>query len=121
MSTSPELVKLAEQALRLQLKADEATAAATEAKDALYARLEEEHMLNQDTKGVGDLVRLSISPNRKFSVEKAEKLVTKKVLKECEVTKVDPTLLKRHLTPIQLEEAMEFYPRAWKLSLKIAD
>lgn len=118
---STKLVALADKALRLKLKQDEAVAAYKEGQDALYAQLESEKLLSPDTKGLGDLVRVSVVPNRFFSLEKAEKLVTKKVLKECEVTAVDPKLLKQHLTPIQTEQAMEFYPKKYKLSVTIGD
>lgn len=123
MSNKPsaQLISLADKALRLKMKSDEAAAAYKEAQEALYAQLEAEKMLSPDTRGLGDLVRVSLVPNRFFNVKAAEKLVTKKVLKECEVTAVDPKLLKQHLTPIQTEQAMEYYPKKFKLSVTIAD
>lgn len=118
---SNELVQLADRALRLKLRADQATAAYKEAQEELYIQLEAEKLLNPDTKGLGDIVRVKLVPNRRFNIEIASKLVTKKVLKECEVTAVDAKLLQKHLTPIQKEQAMEFYEKKYKLSVEISD
>ena len=120
-TASAKLISLADKALRLKMTADEAARLYKEAQDALYAQLEAEKMLSADTKGLGDLVRVKLVPNRFFSLEKAEKMVTQKVLKECKVTATDPKLLKQHLTGIQLEQAMESYPKAYKLSVEISD
>lgn len=118
---SPELIKLADQALRLKLRQDEAVAAYKEAHEALYTKLEAEKLLNPDTKGLGDIVRVKLVPNRYFDLPTAEKLVTKKVITESTVKVVDPKILKTKMTGEQIEAAMLSHPRAFKLSVEISD
>lgn len=118
---STKLVALADKALRLKLKQDEAVAAYKEAQDALYAQLETEKLLSPDTKGLGDLVRVKLVPNRYFDLPTAESLVTKKVVAESTVKVVDPKILKSKMTGEQIEKAMLSYAKAFKLSVEIAD
>lgn len=122
MSTpSNELVQLADRALRLKLRADQAAADYKEAQEDLYTKLEAEKLLNPDTKGLGDIVRVKIVPNRYFDLATAESLVTKKVITESTVKVVDPKILKTKMTGEQIEKAMLSHPRAFKLSVEIAD
>lgn len=120
MSKITKLEALAEKALDAQLVAAEAMEIAADAKAAFEAELEAEHKLNPDFKAIGH-VRVKIVPNRYFDAQAAEKLVTKKVLKECEVTAVDPKLLRAHLTPLQLETVMKDHSKKFKLGLSVLD
>lgn len=115
-----KLEQLAERALDAQLIAQEAMEQAADAKAAFEAALEAEHKLNPDFRAVGH-VRVKIVPNRYFDAQAAEKLVTKKVLKECEVTAVDPKLLRAHLTPMQLETVMKDHSKKFKLGLSVLE
>lgn len=118
---SNELVQLADRALRLKLRADQATAEYKEVQEALYTQLEAEKMLSPDTKGLGDIVRVKIVPNRFFDLATAESLVTKKAIAESTVKVVDPKILKTKMTGEQIEKAMLSHPRAFKLSVEISD
>ena len=120
-TASAKLISLADKALRLKMTADEAARLYKEAQDALYAQLEAEKMLSADTKGLGDLVRVKLVPNRYFSLETAQSLVTKKAVLESTVKVVDPKILKTKMTGEQVEKAMLSYPKAFKLSVEIAD
>lgn len=123
MSNKPsaQLISLADKALRLKMRKDEADAAYAEAQEALYAQLEAEKMLSPDTKGLGDIVRVKIVPNRFFDLATAESLVTKKAIAESTVKVVDPKILKTKMTGEQIEKAMLSHPRAFKLSVEISD
>ena len=118
---SAQLISLADKALRLKLKQDEAVAAYKEAQEALYTQLETEKMLSPDTKGLGDIVRVKIVPNRYFDLATAESLVTKKAIAESTVKVVDQKILKTKMTGEQIEKAMLSYAKAFKLSVEIAD
>lgn len=122
MSTpSTKLIALADLALRAKLRADESAALYKEAQDALYAQLESEKLLSSDTKGLGDLVRVKLVPNRFFDMTTAQSLVTKKAITESTVKVVDAKILKSKMTGEQIEKAMLSHPRAFKLSVEIAD
>lgn len=115
-----KLERLANDALEAQLIAQEAAEQAADAKAAFEAELEKEHKLNPDFKAIGH-VRVKISANRAFDVEKGAAFLTKKDIKECTVPKLDAALVKSHLTPIQLEQAMVTHARAWKVGLSVLD
>lgn len=115
-----KLEALGNAALEAQLIAQEAAEQAADAKSAFEAALEEAHKLNPDFKAVGH-VRVKISANRAFDIEKAKALLTKKVVAECTVPTVDAKLLKAHMTPIQLEQAMVTHARPWKVGLSVLD
>lgn len=112
------LETLALKALQADMDLKEATRLAKEAKDAVVAELIKLDRFNPDTKVAGP-VRLKITPNRFFDVDTAQEFVTEKVLKECEVTKVDPKLLQQHLTPLQREQAMKSYPSPYKIGFDV--
>lgn len=115
-----KLEKLAERALDAQMVAQEAAEQAADAKAAFEAELEKEHKLNPDFRAIGH-VRVRIVPNRFFDLETAKAMLTKKDLKDCTVPTVDPKLVKNHLTPIQLEEAMKDHAKKFKLGLSVLD
>lgn len=115
--TKAELEKLADIALRAQVKADAATAELAKAKLELMGGLMDANMFNPDTKALGD-VKLNITPNRYFDVDEALTLVTPEDIEESTVEVVDAKLLKQHMTPIQVEKAMKSYDVPFKLGLK---
>jgi hypothetical protein len=115
--TQAELEKLASIALRAQIKFDAAEAELKKAKSELIGALMDAGKFNKDTKAIGD-VKLNITPNRFFDVETAVTLVTKKDVLESTVKVIDATLLKQHMTPIQLEQAMKDHPVPFKLGVK---
>ena len=109
---------LANAALEADIALKEAKERADEAKAVLIEALTEAGKFDPSTKALGH-TRLKITPNRFFNQAKAEALVTKKVLKECEVTKVDAALLKKHLTPIQMDSVMDSYATPFKVGLDV--
>ena len=109
---------LANAALEADIALKEAKERADEAKAVLIEALTEAGKFDPSTKALGH-TRLKITPNRFFNQAKAEALVTKKVLKECEVTKVDAALLKKHLTGIQLASVMDSYATPFKVGLDV--
>lgn len=115
--TKAELEKLAHIALRAQIKADAANAELTKAKSELIGALMDANMFNADTKALGD-TKLNITPNRYFDVDTAVTLVTEDDVKESMVEVIDAKLLKQHMTPIQLEQAMKSYEVPFKLGIK---
>lgn len=115
--TLKELEKLAEIALRAQVKADAANAELTKAKSELIGALMDAGKFNKDTKAIGN-VKLNITPNRYFDVEEALTLVTPEDIEASTVEVVDAKLLKQHMTPIQVEKAMKSYDVPFKLGLK---
>jgi hypothetical protein len=115
--TQAELEKLAKIALRAQVKADAAKAELEKAKAELIGALMDAGMFNKDTKAIGD-VKTNITPNRYFDVDTALTLVTEKDIQESTVEVIDNALLKKHMTPIQLEQAMRDYEIPFKLGLK---
>ena len=115
--TLKELEKLAEIALRAQVKADAANAELTKAKSELIGALMDAGKFNKDTKAIGN-VKLNITPNRYFDVDLAVTLVDEEAVKESTVEVIDAKLLKQHMTPIQQEKAMKSYDVPFKLGLK---
>ena len=115
--TQAQLEKLAKIALRAQLSFDMAKAELEAAKKELIIGLMDAGMFNKDTKAIGD-VQTNITPNRYFDVDTARTLVTKEDVKESTVEVVDASLLKQHMTPIQVEKAMKDYEVPFKLGLK---
>jgi hypothetical protein len=112
-----QLEKLAKIALRAEIKAKAAAAELSKAKNELIGALMDAGMFNKDTKAVGDVLTV-ITPNRYFNIDKAMTLVTPQDILESTVEVVDAKLLKQHMTPIQLEQAMEDYDVPFKLGLK---
>jgi len=112
-----QLEKLAKIALRAKIKLDAATAESKKANADLIGALMDAGMFNKDTKAVGDVLTV-ITPNRYFNIDKAMTLVTPQDILESTVEVVDAKLLKQHMTPIQLEQAMEDYDVPFKLGLK---
>lgn len=115
-----KLEKLATRALEAQLVAQEAKEQADDAKAAFEAELEAEHKLNPDFRAVGH-VRVKISANRAFDIDKGAAFLSKKDIKECTVPKLDAALVKNHLTPLQLEQAMVTHARAWKVGISVLE
>ena len=115
--TQAQLEKLAKIALRAQLSFDMAKAELEAAKKELIIGLMDAGMFNKDTKAIGD-VQTNITPNRYFDVDTARTLVTKEDVKESTVEVVDASLLKQHMTPIQVEKAMKSYETPFKIELK---
>lgn len=111
------LEKLAKIALRAQIKFDAAKAELDKAKSELILGLMDAGMFNKDTKAVGD-VQTNITPNRYFDVDTALTLVTPEDIEASTVEVVDAKLLKQHMTPIQVEQAMKNYDVPFKLGLK---
>lgn len=123
MSNEPSmkvLEALADKALEAKLIADQAKEIADEAQSELEYALELAHKLNPDMKALGH-TRIKISPNRAFSVAKAQELVTKKLIKECTVPQLDVKLLKANMTANQIEAAMVTHARAWKVGLSVLE
>jgi hypothetical protein len=115
--TKAQLEKLAEIALRAQIKAKAADAELKKAKAELVGGLMDAGMFNKDTRALG-MVKLNLTPNRYFDVDFAITLVTEEDVKESTVEVVDAELLKQHMTPIQKERAMKDYPIAFKVALE---
>lgn len=115
--TKAQLEKLAMIALRAKIKLEAATAAFKVAQSDLIVGLMDADMFNPNTKALGD-VKLTLSPNRYFDVDEALTLVTEKDILESTVEVIDNTLLKQHMTPIQLEKAMKSYDVPYKVALK---
>ena len=111
------LEKLATIALRAKIKFDAAKAEAEKTKLEFIGELMDLGMFNKDTKAVGD-VQTKLTPNRYFDVDTALTLVTEEDVKESTVEVVDATLLKQHMTPIQVEQAMKDYEVPFKVELK---
>lgn len=108
MKPSKKLEELALIALKLDIKKKEIEAQYKEAQLNFIEQAKAEGMLNPDTLAVGP-VKTNITPNRFFDLDTAVTLVTKKDVLESTVKVVDPKLLKQHMTPIQLEQAMKYY------------
>lgn len=115
--TMEQLEKLAAIALRAQIKAEAAAAELAKAKKELILALMDAGMFNKSTQAVGN-VKTSITPNRYFDVDVALTLVTPEDIEESTVEVIDNALLKKHMTPIQLEKAMKDYEVPFKLGLK---
>lgn len=115
--TKAQLDKLAMIALRAKIKLEAATAAFKVAQSDLIVGLMDADMFNPNTKALGD-VKLTLSPNRYFDVDTAMTLVTEKDILESTVEVIDNSLLKQHMTPIQLEQAMKSYDVPYKVALK---
>lgn len=115
--TMEQLEKLASIALRAQIKHDAAKAELEKAKKELMLGLMDAGMFNKDTKAIGN-VQTNITPNRYFDVDTALTLVTPEDIEESTVEVIDNALLKKHMTPIQLEKAMKDYEVPFKLGLK---
>lgn len=115
---STKLELLALKALKAKIAADKAKADFEEAQVNFIEQAEKEHMLNPDTKAIGP-VKTNITENRFFNVDTAITLVSEDVVHWSEVTVVDPKKLKQHMTPIQLEQAMEFYPKKYKVGFGV--
>ena len=111
------LEKTAQIALRAQIKADAANAELAKAKSELIGELMDLGLFNKDTKAVG-MVQTNITPNRYFDVDTAVVLAGEEAVKESTVEVVDAKLLKQHMTPIQVEQAMKSYDVPFKLGLK---
>lgn len=114
--TKAELEKLAHIALRAEIKAKAADAELKKAKAELIGALMDANMFNPDTHALGD-AKLKITPNRYFDVETALTFVTPKDVEESTVPVIDATLLKAHMTGIQIEKAMKSYEVPFKLGL----
>lgn len=115
-----KLERLAHVALMDSIAAQGAKERAEESKAALVYALEQEDMLNPDTRAIGD-ARLRISANRAFDVNKGVAFLSKKDAKECMVSKLDPAKVKDHLTPIQLEQAMVTHANPWKIGIAVLE
>lgn len=113
-----KLDELADLALEAQIAVEIAKEAFEQAKQDFIAEAKKQGRFDPSLKAAGN-AKVNISPNRYFDAAEAEKFVTKKVLKECEVTKVDPKLLKQNLTPIQVEQAMKNHNDPFKLGFKV--
>lgn len=118
MQPSKKLEQLALIALKAEMKSKEAAAAYKEAQLAFIEQAEAEGMLNPDTKAIGP-VQTIITPNRFFDVDYAITLVSEADVLESTVEVVDAKLLKQHMTPIQTEQAMKFYPNPYKVGFKV--
>ena len=115
--TIKELEKLAEIALRAQIKFDAAKGELEKAKKELILGLMVTGKFNKDTHAIG-MVKTNITPNRFFDVDFAVTLVTPEDIEASTVEVVDAELLKQHMTPIQKEQSMKDYPVPFKLGLK---
>lgn len=113
-----KLDELADLALEAQIAVEIAKEAFEQAKQDFIAEAKKQGRFDPSLKAAGN-AKVNISPNRYFDASEAEKFVSKKVLKECQVTKVDPKLLKNHLTPIQVEQAMKNHSEPYKLGFKV--
>ena len=113
-----KLSELALRALKLDLKMKELKAQADEAKLDLIVQLEAEGMFDPDTKAI-DGVKLNITPNRYFDLDFAISFMDEESVEDSKVTEVDAKLLKEHMTPRQLEQAMKDYPVKYKVGLAV--
>lgn len=113
-----DLSALARNAYTADQKAKEAAKQAEQAKTEFVKALQEAGKYNNNTKVVG-AIRTKISPNRKFNAEKALKYLTEEQYINCLVTRLDEMLIKRKLTPEQLEESMDFHKNPYKMSLEL--
>jgi len=118
VSFSTELEMLAIKALRAEIAAKKAIAEFEEAKLNFVEQAEKEQVLNPDTKAIGP-VKLAITENRFFDVDTAITLVDEEVVEQSKETVVNTTLLKQHMTPIQVEAAMKFHPKKYKVGFKV--
>ena len=114
------LDELADKLLEAQLALDEAKERFEEAKADFIEEAKRAGKYDSSLKAAGN-ARIKLTPNRFFDVKEAEKFLTKKTLKECTVPTLDPKLVKAHLTPIQLEEAMRTYSNPFKLSVSVLE
>lgn len=122
---SKQLQEDLERALKLEMKAKSLADEAKKLKDKAYKELEEEGLLDPDTKAIGN-VRLVLTPNRYFSEAKAHELaklkkIPLKIIKQATVSKIDGTILKALVAPDIYETCMEEYPKKYKLGLKVND
>lgn len=115
---SAKLEALALKALRAEIAAKKAQEEYKEAQLDFMVQAEQEGMLNPDTKAIG-AVRTKITPNRYFDVDTAIELVSEQDVLESTVEVVDAKLLKQHMTPIQLEQAMKTYANPWKIGFAV--
>jgi len=115
---STKLELLALKALKAKIAADKAKADFEEAQVNFIEQAEKEHMLNPDTKAIGP-VKTNITENRFFNVDTAITLVNEEAVKAATVEQVDAKLLKQHMTPIQVEQAMEFYAKKYKVGFGV--
>lgn len=113
-----KLDELATLALEAKIALDQAKEAYDEALNDFTYEAKQLGKLDSSLKAAGH-ARVKIVPNRKFNAQKAETFLTKKALKECEVTSIDAKKLKERLTPLQVEQAMENYSNPWKISLNV--
>ena len=113
-----KLDETATRALEAKIALDEAKEAYEEALRIFTDEAKQLGKLDSSLKAAGH-ARVKIVPNRKFNAQKAEAFLTKKALKECEVTSIDAKKLKERLTPLQVEQAMENYANPWKISLSV--
>lgn len=113
-----KLDRLADIALEAQIALEEAKEAFEQAKSDFITEAKAQGKYDTSLKAAGNS-RLKIQPNRYFDVEVASKLVTKKVLAECTVKKLDPKLLKQHLNPIQVEQAMKDHAEPFKFGISV--
>jgi hypothetical protein len=122
---SEQLQKDLADALKLEMKAKDLAAQASKLKEKAYKELQEEGLLDPDTKAIGN-VRLVISPNRFFSEAKALELkkngkIPAAKIKQATVSKIDGTILKALLEPALYEECMADHEKKYKLGLKVND
>lgn len=117
---SKALEALALRALKLDQLAKDVKEQADAAKAAFIAKLQEEDLFDQSTKAIGD-VQTVFSPNRYFDLDTALSLVSEEDIKESTVEVVDAKLLKKHMSPIQVEKAMKDYAVPLKVTLKVND
>lgn len=115
---SKSLQDLAFRALKLDQLKKEITEQAEAAKAAFIKQAKLEDLFDASTKAIGD-VQTVFSPNRYFDLETAVTLVDEESLKESTVEVVDAKLLKKHMTPIQVEKCMMDYDVPLKVTLKL--
>lgn len=121
MKPSQKLEELALIALKLDIKRKQIEAQFKEAQLNFAEQAKKEGMLNPDTLAVG-VVKTAITPNRYFDLDTAITLVSETDVLESTVEVVDAKLLKQHMTPIQLEQAMKTYENnPWKIGFKVND
>lgn len=122
---SEKLQKDILRALKLKQKAEAAKKEADAAVAEVYEELEQEGLLDPDTKAVG-MVRTVIAPNRFFSEAKALELKNlKKIpaskIKQATVSKIDGSILKALIEPALYEQCMDSYSKKYKITLKVND
>lgn len=118
VNPSTKLELLAIKALKADIAAKKAVALAEEAKLEFVEQATKEQMLNPDTKAIGP-VKTAITENRYFDVDTAVTLVSPEAVEAATVEKVDAALLKQHMTPIEVEQAMKFHPNHYKVGFKV--